>query len=44
MATRPELHVAVAKTKNKASDYNDNFDMMMDYIDDTLDEIKRENE
>jgi len=31
MATRPELHIAVAKTKSKASDYNDNFDMMMDY-------------
>lgn len=40
MATRPELHIAVAKTKNKASDYNDNFDMMMDFIDDTLDECK----
>ena len=31
MATRPELHIAVAKTKSKASEYNDNFDMMMDY-------------
>lgn len=29
--TRPSLHVAVAGTKNKASEYNDNFDMMMDY-------------
>lgn len=33
MATRPELHIAVAKQKSKASEYNDNFDMMMDYID-----------
>lgn len=28
---RPSLHVAVAGTKNKASEYNENFDMMMDY-------------
>lgn len=40
MATRPTLHIAVAKTKNTASDYNDNFDMMMDFIDNTLDECK----
>lgn len=33
MATRPELHIAVAKAKSKASEYNDNFDMMMDYVD-----------
>lgn len=31
MATRPTLHVAVAKKKNKASEYNENFNMMMDY-------------
>lgn len=29
--TRPELHIAVAGQKNKASEYNDNFDMMMTY-------------
>lgn len=40
MATRPELHIAVAKTKSKASDYNDNFDMMMDFIDNSIDESK----
>ena len=31
MATRPALHTAVAKTKNKASDYNENFELMMSY-------------
>lgn len=40
MATRPTLHVAVEKTKNTASDYNDNFDMMMDFIDASIDEAK----
>ena len=40
MAERPNLHIAVAKTKNKASEYNDNFDMMMDFIDATLAEAK----
>lgn len=40
MATRPELHIAVAKTKSKASEYNDNFDMMMDYVDDSIQESK----
>lgn len=40
MATRPELHIAVAKTKSKASDYNDNFDMMMQFVDDSIGEAK----
>lgn len=40
MATRPTLHRAIEKTKNTASDYNDNFDMMMDFIDDSIDEAK----
>lgn len=40
MATRPTLHRAVAKTKNTASDYNDNFDAMMDFIDDSIAEAK----
>ena len=31
---RPELNIAVAGTKNTASDYNENFDLMLDYIDD----------
>jgi hypothetical protein len=36
--TRPTLHVAVAGQKSKASDYNDNFDLMMDYLEDSIDE------
>lgn len=40
MAERPSLHIAVAKTKSKASEYNDNFDMMLDYIDASIDEAK----
>lgn len=40
MATRPELHIAVAKQKSKASEYNDNFDMMMDYCEAVSTEAK----
>ncbi len=40
MATRPDLKRAVPKTKNTAKDYNDNFDKMMQFVDDTLDECK----
>ena len=40
MAIRPSLNIAVAKRKNKASEYNENFELMMDFIDDTLDECK----
>lgn len=40
MATRPELHIAVAKTKSKASDYNENFEMMMTYCEDVAAEDK----
>lgn len=40
MATRPELHVAIAKTKNKASEYNENFEMMMQYVDDSIQEAE----
>lgn len=40
MATRPELHRAVQGTKNTATNYNDNFDAMMDFIDDSIDEAK----
>lgn len=40
MATRPSLHVAVQGTKNTASNYNDNFDLMMDFIDDSIGEAK----
>lgn len=40
MAQRPTLHRAVEKTKNTARNYNDNFDMMMDFIDNTQTETK----
>ena len=40
MATRPELHEAVAGQKSKASEYNDNFDLMMDFVDNSIDEAK----
>ena len=32
--TRPELHIAVAGTKNTATNYNENFEMMMQYCED----------
>ncbi len=38
MAERPSLHVAVAGQKNKASEYNDNFEMMMDYVEEACTE------
>ena len=38
MATRPILHEAVAGQKSKASDYNSNFSLMLDYIDDAIEE------
>ena len=40
MATRPSLNIAVAKKKNKASKYNENFELMMDFVDATLGECK----
>ena len=40
MATRPTLNVAVAGTKNTATKYNENFDLMMDFIDASIDEAK----
>lgn len=40
MATRPELNEAVAGQKNKASEYNENFTLMMGYIEDNLTESK----
>ena len=36
MTTRPELHEAIAGQKSKASEYNDNFDKIMDYVEDSL--------
>lgn len=38
MAERPSLHIAVAGQKSKASEYNDNFDMMMDYVEEVCEE------
>lgn len=38
--TRPELHVAVANTKNTATNYNENFSMMLDYIDEEISDAK----
>lgn len=40
MAERPSLHIGVAGQKNKASYYNDNFDMMMDYVEECMQESK----
>ena len=40
MATRPELHEAVAGQKSKASEYNDNFEQIMDFVDNSIDEAK----
>lgn len=40
MATRPSLNIAVQGTKNTATKYNENFELMMDFIDDSLAESK----
>ena len=40
MAVRPSLNIAVAGTKNQASKYNQNFDLMMDFVDDSINEAK----
>lgn len=37
---RPELNIAVAKTKSKASDYNENFELMMKYCEDCADDTE----
>lgn len=42
MTTRPELNVAVAGQKNKASDYNENFDLMMGYCEDVAENLTTE--
>lgn len=39
MATKPELHIAVAYGKNKASLYNDNFGILLDYIEEVSEEL-----
>lgn len=38
MADRPELFVAVAGQKSKASEYNQNFEKIMDYVEDSIEE------
>ena len=40
MAIRPTLHRAVEKTKNTATNYNENFDLMMQFVDDSVVEAK----
>jgi len=35
---RPTLKIAVAGTKSKASDYNENFETLMDYFETTIDD------
>lgn len=39
MVDRPTLNVAVAGRKSKASDYNENFDKMMGYVEDNVQEM-----
>ena len=39
MATKPELNIAVAYAKNKASEYNENFDRLLDYIEAVSEEL-----
>lgn len=39
MATKPELNIAVAYAKNKASAYNENFDRLLDYIEEVSEEL-----
>lgn len=40
MTTRPDLHEAVAGQKSKASEYNENFTLLMGYVDDSVTESK----
>lgn len=39
MAIKPELNIAVAYGKNKASEYNDNFDRVLNYIEEVSEEL-----
>ena len=39
MATKPELNIAVAYGKNKASTYNENFDRLLNYIEEVSEEL-----
>ena len=40
MATKPELNIAVAYAKNKASEYNENFDKLLNYIEEVSEELE----
>ena len=39
MATKPELNIAVAYAKNKAREYNENFDRLLNYIEEVSEEL-----
>ena len=39
MATKPELNIAVAYGKNKASAYNENFNRLLNYIEEVSEEL-----
>lgn len=39
MATKPELNIAKAYAKNKASEYNENFDRLLNYIEEVSEEL-----
>ena len=39
MATKPELNIAVAYAKNRASTYNENFDRLLNYIEEVSEEL-----
>lgn len=40
MATKPELNIAKAYGKNKASEYNENFDRLLNYIEAVSEELE----
>lgn len=44
MATKPVLRRAIAGQKSKASDYNWNFDQMINYLDNSVVELENETE
>lgn len=44
MATKPVLRRAIAGQKSKASDYNWNFDQMINYLDNSVGELENETE
>lgn len=39
MATKPELNIAVAYAKNKANEYNENFNRLLNYIEEVSEEL-----